>query len=431
MGGIERLGFGLFSVAELLLPERVKQAGYYPKLKDAWMKAFKDLAIISARIREDITDYSERAMPDKLVGVVVTSVSMAMQVTRGFLSGGAAHQLARYFEGVDDTMKAVAKGWRGLARGDVAAAAAFLHDGLQDTLEAVLPQQQHNHSIYAEVFGALDKPVAQLNDYVMTYKRKLMESQVCRRKAQPRRKRWAQHCGSWPGYTYADHGVCEKGVPLTQIGSLDTALTRKSGGSTSKDALCDPSSDYPEQIGKHCYKDCPAGWVPTTEGEMCLVECHGDKPSPSESADGVAGDGVLCGSSPRMVSMTTVEMGAAPLAGTLTVPGVIQELVADGRAGAVALRAVVAGGIKLGVPFVHPNCIVQAAESPQGGRAPAALPRQVLTRARALVRPSPVFLMVLEGSHWVAPSCAPKLRSPGRATRGREAPCQVWPGQTD
>lgn len=368
-GGVSKIAIGLFECVEMLLPDEAKKSEYFPRFKTAWMETLAEAKTVETHITKWVKLYQQDAKPKYILNIVQYCVQEALTIIERFLPAKTAGEVVNYFKTINDVTDGVVDAWQAFVDGNAVGGLESTYDAIKLGLDAVLPDEIKNNEVYSTIMETLETQISNLNDYVLSFKRKLMEAKMCWRDERVRNANFPDTCGSpaWPGYYYAGHGKCRQESSLLQLEdvarNVDAASSVKRAAPAptppvfkdERTALCD--EDLMEPIGDKCFEQCPDGYQKTQNGKKCITTCVGNF-SFAEDKDGYP-DGLMCGRSPQMIQMTKVEMLTAVVSAVLNIGSLIQQCIAEGRVSAKALEGILEGAVKLAVAFVFPGCPVQ------------------------------------------------------------------------
>jgi hypothetical protein len=168
--GIERLAGLVWDIVIEMLPEDKKAEG--ARVRADWDKAFEDLVERIPAIKENIMKFKETTDVEAL-GMAIDDIFEFAATTASDVIPDAGI----YIDAIGEIVEQIMNSWKAFKNGAPEQGAQAIWNGVILAVD-LIPGAKENE-IYQEVIGAIDPIIADLNNIVDSYKRKIQNSQMC------------------------------------------------------------------------------------------------------------------------------------------------------------------------------------------------------------------------------------------------------------
>jgi hypothetical protein len=333
--GLVEFGSGLFNAVSKVIPKETRTTEEFAQFQLLWTETAQALPALVDGFERGVAGYSENGDVAALMHVLCAALDQFESEVRNSMPKDLADEVAKFLSALEDALQGFDDAMESFAEGSTADAVQSVYSGIRLAADALLPSSVQSSATYGAVVEGLDPVFGDLGATMLEYQRRLVESNVCW-KDFVRRER-SRPSGCPPQYTWDGKHWCNKDSVDPALLETAVAWKRPSGAVPSR---CEEGSEFHEQRGAWCYKDCPLGSEPA--GARCRSSCMGVFSIGSQ---------LMCGKTTGTVQAAISEMATRTWRASLSV-AVLTSSAGD----ASGLSDTISAFVDAGKGFVHPKC---------------------------------------------------------------------------
>merc|ERR1719203_1856776 len=316
----------------MIIPQATKETEAYSHVQEAWEDTVQTLTSMDDLVA-GIHAFEEDGDVARLMSVCLSVIQDLQGVVTRILPEEVSAEVARYISALEDAVEGFDNAMVAFAASNTSASVEAVYAGIRSAVSTLVPEDLQQDETFSAVAGVLDSVFGELSSTVLKYQQQLQQSNVCWKQSIRREHRHPNQCPE--DTTFDGNSWCSAAAPPSLLETSVRWKKERSGSAPS----CDEDSEYPEQKGSWCYKNCPASLEPAWP-RRCKTVCEGALPVDSPLG--------LCGKTPAAVATAAMNMASEAIRAIIDIGKLID--------GSADLSATATSLADAGTGFAHPMC---------------------------------------------------------------------------